>query len=64
MDILEYSSDQYQQAFTKFLEFLESAWILGFSVKSLQKERMAETILGKWCEFKKIYHIFLNSHSQ
>ena len=41
-----------------FLEFLESAWILGFSGKSLLKERIAEMILGK-CEFKKIYHIFL-----
>ena len=33
------------------------------SGKSLLKERMVEIILGK-CEFKKIYHIFLNSHSQ
>ena len=37
-------------------EFLESAGIHG-----LLKERMAEIILGK---FKKIYHIFLNQHSQ
>ena len=46
-----------------FLEFLESARVLGFSGKSLLKERMAEIILEK-CEFKKIYHIFFKSHSQ
>ena len=85
MDILEYSSGQYWQAFTRksnkpcrfktfkniqgvhkpwiFLEFLESARVLGFSGKSLLKERIAEIILEK-CEFKKIYHIFLKSHSQ
>ena len=44
-----------------FFEFLESVWILGFSGKSLLKERKDEIILGN-CEFKKIYHFFLNSH--
>ena len=39
-----------------FLEFLESALILGFSGKSLVKERIAEIILGK-CELNKIYQI-------
>ena len=55
MDILEYSSSQYWQnmqiqerrskVFTKpwiSLEFLESAWILGFSGKSLLREREVE----------------------
>ena len=40
------------------MKVLESACILGFSGKSLLKERMVEIILGKG-EFKKIYHIFL-----
>ena len=85
MDILEYSSGQYRQAFTRksnkpcrfknfleyprcsqnlgyFLKFLNLHEFLDFLVKSLLKERMVEIILGK-CEFKKIYHIFLNSHS-
>ena len=54
------------KVFTKpwiFLEFLESAWILGFFGKSLLKGRMAEMILGK-CEFKKIYHIFVYTHNK
>ena len=46
-----------------FLKVLEFASILGFSGKSLLKERMVEIILGK-CEFKKIYHICLNPQSQ
>ena len=66
MDILEYSSGQYRQAFTRksnkpcrcknFQEY-ETAWILGFSGKSLLKERNDEIILGK-CEFKKENTIF------
>ena len=66
MDVLEYSSGQYRQAYIvpenprthadsrnskkiqgvhktlDFLEFLESAWVLGFSGKSLLKEREDE----------------------
>ena len=66
MVILEYSSGQYQQAFTTkcnkpcrfmnnftkpwiFLEFLESAWRLGYSGKNLPEAR--KIILGKYIMF-------------
>ena len=42
------------------MKVLEPARILGFSGKSLMKERMVEMIFVK-CEFQKIYHISLRT---